>query len=57
VVLIGAVGRIRQHWPGFSSGMLRKLGATLAALTGTVERPVDVPDAPDEPYSGRPFEL
>ena len=57
VVLVDAQGRIRKHWPGYSAGMLRELGATLAGLIGTTDRPIDVADAPDEAYSGCPFEF
>ena len=57
VVLVDDRGRIRKHWPGYSAGMLRELGATLAGLLGTAERPLDVADAPEEEYSGCPFEF
>lgn len=57
VVLVDRQGRIRKHWPGYSVGMLRELGATLAELTGCPEHPLDVSDAPDEEYSGCPFDL
>ncbi len=57
VVLVDAKGRILKHWPGYSSGTLRELGATLATLMGTPEQPIDVADAPGEPYSGCPFDL
>ncbi|WP_165067820.1 peroxiredoxin family protein [Paludisphaera rhizosphaerae] len=57
VVVIDRQGRIVKHWPGYSTGMLRELGATLAALSGTAEQPLDVSQAPDEEYSGCPFDL
>ncbi len=56
VVLIDSGGRIRKHWPGYSSGMLRELGATLAELTGSGERPIDIADAPEDEYTGCPFD-
>ncbi|APW62531.1 peroxiredoxin family protein [Paludisphaera borealis] len=57
VVVVDADGRILNHWPGYSSGMLQELGATLARLSDTAERPIDVVDAPDQEYSGCPFDL
>jgi peroxiredoxin len=57
VVVVGPDGRIQKHWPGFSSDMLRELGATLAALTGAAEAPLNVADAPDTLYSGCPYDL
>ena len=57
VVVIDPRGRIIRHWPGFSTGMLREFGATLAALTGKAEQQLDVSEAPDQEYSGCPFDL
>lgn len=57
VVLINREGRIRQHWPGYSAGMLRELAASLGELTGTAAQAIDVADAPDELYSGCPYDL
>ncbi len=38
VVIIDSLGRIRKHWPGYSSSMLKELGANLAELTLAAER-------------------
>ncbi|SIO57911.1 Peroxiredoxin [Singulisphaera sp. GP187] len=57
VVLIAPEGRIRKHWPGYSSAMLQELGRDLATLVGTAELPLDVADAPEILYSGCPFEF
>lgn len=56
VALISARGRVEGLWPGFSSGMLRELGARLALLTGAEERPLDVSAAPEDMYTGCPFD-
>ena len=57
VVLVDARGRILKHWPGYSTSMLRELGATLAELTHTAEKLTNLTDAPIEPFSGCPFDL
>jgi len=57
IVVIDPGGRIVRHWPGYSADMLRELGLTLAGLTGAAERPIDVADAPEQEYSGCPFDL
>lgn len=57
VVVIDAEGRILKHWPGYSAGMLRDLAAMLAGATGIPTPPVDVADAPDDLYTGCPYEL
>lgn len=57
VVVIDLQGRIVKHWPGYSASMLRDLGSTLAALTGTAEQPLNLSEAPDQEYSGCPFDL
>ncbi|WP_165247446.1 peroxiredoxin family protein [Paludisphaera soli] len=55
VVLIEPGGAIANHWPGYSGPMLRELGALMARLSGTAERPLDFPDAPEELYTGCPY--
>jgi peroxiredoxin len=57
VVVVDADGRILKYWPGYSSGMLQELGSTLAKSTGSAEQAIDVADAPDQEYSGCPFDL
>ena len=57
VVLIDSSSRIVGYWPGFSRDMLEELGRKLATLTGLPVRAFDVSDAPDELYSGCPFDL
>src|SRR5262249_36098060 len=53
--LVTAGGTIDRLWPGYSAGMIRELGARLAALAGTAEAPIDVSDAPSELTSGCSF--
>lgn len=57
VVLIDPEGRIRRYWPGYSETMLRDLGAELARMTGTPEQPLRFADAPEDEYTGCPFDL
>jgi AhpC/TSA family len=47
---------IERLWPGYSAGMLRELGARLAAALGVAEAPLDVGDAPEALTSGCPFD-
>jgi peroxiredoxin len=56
VTLIDRDRTIDMFWPGYSAGMLRDLNARMARLAGRPEQPVDVGEAPDELYSGCPFE-
>lgn len=56
VVLIDESGRIVRHWPGYSDAMLRELGALIATMTGSPERPLDLLDAPSELYTGCPYD-
>ncbi len=57
VVLVDSEGRIARHWPGYSAPMLRELGATLAAMTGRAEVPLALDDAPEELYTGCPYDF
>jgi peroxiredoxin len=57
VVLIDEQGRIAMHWPGYSASMLQELGASLARLTRSALRPIDVSGAPSELYTGCPYDL
>lgn len=57
VVVVDPSGRIVEHWPGISQEMLRDLGAKLARLTGSREAHLDVTEAPDELYSGCPYDF
>ncbi len=56
VVLIDGKKVIRQHWPGFSQKMLRNVENGLAELTDGAVNPIDVATAPENLYSGCPFE-
>jgi peroxiredoxin len=56
VVLIDTDGRIRKMWPGYSVGMLNEVGAMLAELAGTEPQKLEVADAPDDLYSGCPYD-
>ncbi|WP_165074822.1 peroxiredoxin family protein [Paludisphaera rhizosphaerae] len=57
VVLIGRQGGIEKHWPGYSESMLRELGSLMAKMTGSSEKPLDLAEAPEELYTGCPYEL
>ena len=57
VVIVDTRGRIFKHWPGYSIGMLNELAATLAEASGVATPRVDVADAPDDLYTGCPYEL
>lgn len=56
VVVIDGKKVIRQHWPGFSRGMLRNVENLLAELTDGTVNPIDVAEAPENLYSGCPFD-
>ncbi len=57
VILVDPTGRIAGHWPGYSASMLQELGAMLARLSASEEKPLDLSDAPDELYTGCPYDL
>lgn len=57
VILIDQQGRLAMHWPGYSASMLQELGASLARLTRSIPRLIDVSDAPGELYTGCPYDL
>jgi peroxiredoxin len=57
VVVAGPGGRIEGVWPGFSKGMLGEVSRLLAGLAGVAEKGIDVADAPEELYTGCPFEF
>ena len=57
VILVDPTGRIAAHWPGYSASMLQELGEMLARLSGSEEKPIDLTDAPDELYTGCPYDL
>ena len=56
VALIDRSGSLVEFWPGYSSGMLRDLNRQVARLSGLTEEPVEFVDAPEELYSGCPFD-
>lgn len=56
VVLIGRQGGIEKHWPGYSESMLRELGSLMARMTDSPERPLALADAPEDLYTGCPYE-
>ena len=57
VVLVGRQGGIEKHWPGYSDSMLRDLGSLMAKMTDSPEKPLDLADAPEDLYTGCPYEL
>jgi hypothetical protein len=57
VILVDPQGQIAEHWPGISQEMLRKLASGLARLVNTSEKVLDFSEAPEELYSGCPFDL
>jgi peroxiredoxin len=48
---------VSRMWPGYSVGMLEEAGADLARATGRTLQPIDTSDAPENPYSGCPYDL
>jgi peroxiredoxin len=57
VVVVDPGGAIVEHWPGYSGPMLRELGALMARLSGADEKPLDFPDAPEDLYTGCPYDF
>ena len=57
VVLIDRSGTIDAFWPGYSSAMLQVVNARIAKLAGLPEAAINTSEAPDELYSGCPFEI
>lgn len=54
--IIAPGGAIERYWPGYSAPMLIEANALLARLSGVEPRPIDLTDAPDDFYTGCPFE-
>ncbi len=54
--LVTPDGHLEKLWPGFSKEMLHKMNRRLSELTGQETPTLTFPDAPDEMYSGCPFE-
>jgi peroxiredoxin len=57
VALIDKRHQIEKFWPGVSEGMLDDLNQRLARLAGIEPRPIDASEAPEDLYSGCPFDL
>ncbi len=57
VVLVDQKGQIKMHWPGYSASMLQELGAALAVMSGSRLIPISTTDAPNELYTGCPYDL
>jgi peroxiredoxin len=57
VVAIDPKSRVVGYWPGYSKTILEEIGIAIAHGIGTAVRTFDVADAPDDPYSGCPFDL
>ncbi|MDB5350928.1 MAG: resA 17 [Planctomycetota bacterium] len=56
VALIDRDGQIEEFWPGYSASMLHDLNAKMAKLAGLDPETVETPDAPEDLYSGCPFQ-
>jgi len=56
VAVIDRSGDLAEFWPGYSAGMLRDLSRRASELAGMPEEPIDFADAPEELYSGCPFD-
>lgn len=57
VIVIDASGRMTEHWPGISQDMLGRLSARLTSLTNMPVARLDFTEAPDDLYTGCPYEL
>lgn len=58
VALISPGGRLERLWAGYSVGMLRELTGEMKRLSGWDVKPIEaIADAPDDLYSGCPFDL
>lgn len=57
VVIIDPEGRVAEHWPGYSRPMLRELGALMARATSSREKSLDFGEAPEDLYTGCPYDL
>lgn len=55
VALIDRSGSVVEFWPGYSLGMLRDLNQRVASMMGIEVETVEFADAPDDLYSGCPF--
>ncbi len=56
VALIDLAGTIEEFWPGYSASMLRDLNRKMSKLANLDEETIETPDAPEDLYSGCPFE-
>ncbi len=54
-VLITKDGHVAKMWPGYSSGLLKDMNATIAKLAGVPEVPFDTKYAPDKQATGCAF--
>jgi peroxiredoxin len=48
---------VLRMWPGYSISMIEEASADLARATGLAPQPIDTSDAPENPYSGCPYDL
>ena len=55
--VIARGGTVEKYWPGYGADMLKEANALLARLAGVEAKPIDVADAPDDLYTGCPFDL
>ena len=56
VALLAPGGRIEKLWPGYSADMLREITDKMAQLSGKPIELIETRFAPDELYSGCPFD-
>lgn len=55
--IIAPGGAIDRYWPGYSAEMLKEASAHLSRLASEEPKPIDLTDAPDDLYTGCPFDL
>ena len=56
VALINSNGQIERLWPGYSESMLKEMNRQIASLGGVAAPDLRFTDAPEEPFSGCPFD-
>ncbi len=55
--IIAPDGSIEKYWPGYSADMLREANELLARFAGVEAKLLDVAGAPEDLYTGCPYEL
>ena len=56
VALVAPGGKVERLWAGYSAGMFREVTDAKARLSGRHVEPIEADEAPDDLYSGCPFD-